>query len=99
MKNLIVGFMLIPIFVLAIAQPIKLDKPVFCDKTQTVIKALTNENVKEQPIWIGTDEDSRYSLFANEKEGTWTIIQFNKDVACILGTGENHKLIIPKEKI
>ena len=97
MKNCLFSVLFFP--AVALAQPVKIDKQVICDKTQTVIRALTNENLQEQPFWIGTDEDSRYSLFVNEKEGTWTIIQFNKEVACILGAGENHKLVKSKSKI
>ena len=31
---------------------------------------------------------SRYSLFVNEETKSWTLIQFDDKIACVLGTGE-----------
>ena len=70
------------------AEPVKVDKPVMCDKFSTVINILTNGESKESPVWIGKDENSNFSLLSNEKTGSWTLIQFNGTLACVLGSGD-----------
>jgi len=81
------------------AQVFQTPKIVICDKTKTVITALIGSELKETPIWLGTDENSKYSLFVNEKEKTWTIIQFNDEIACVIGAGTNHTPIFLGPKI
>jgi len=75
-----------------VAQPMTAKKEVYCDKTETVISVLKGRDYEESPIWFGKEKDSKtphYSLFVNQETKTWTIIQFNKDSACVLGTGES----------
>lgn len=91
MRKFLLGVLLLP--AIAIAEPVTVEKPVPCEKTETVINGLLNNDYKEQPIWIGVDDKSKYSIFANEKTGSWTIIQFNDKIACILGAGEGSKII------
>lgn len=45
------------------------------------------------PAWVGKDEGSKYVLMANEKTKTWTIVQFNDQVACVLGTGTDSNIV------
>jgi hypothetical protein len=88
MRNLIFSVLLLP--VLAWAQdPVMVDKKVACTTIEIVLSTLT-EDFNEEPIWIGQDTESRYSLFTN-KEGSWTIIQFNDKIACVIGTGKSSK--------
>ena len=47
---------------------------------------------KEVPFWVGSDADSKYVMMVNEKTKTWSFIQFNSKVACVLGTGSNGNL-------
>lgn len=89
MKKILLILALLPVIVLA--QPVTVEKPVICDKTPRVLAALTSNDIKERPFWLGTDDESKFSLFVNEQTGAWTFIQFNDKIACILGTGENHK--------
>jgi hypothetical protein len=91
MRNFLLGVLLLP--ALALAQPVTVEKPVPCEKTKTVIEGLLNSDYKEQPIWLGVDDKSRYSIFANEKTGSWTLIQFNDKIACVLGVGEGSKIL------
>jgi hypothetical protein len=97
MHKFIFGVLLLP--ALAHAQPVTVEKPVICDTPKTVIETLTGEGYQEQPFWIGNDETSRYILLANEKTKSWTIVQFNKNIACILGTGDNHKQVFSKPAV
>jgi hypothetical protein len=72
----------------ALSQPVRVNKTVFCDKTDTVMNALTKD-YQETSAWIGVDEDSEtnYTVLHNPETKTWTLIQFNRDVACVLGNG------------
>jgi hypothetical protein len=85
--------------VIAFAEPVKINKPVVCNDTSVVFKALTDGDFKEQPIWVGAAEDSKYTLFVNEKTGTWTVIQFDSKNACVLGEGIKSKQISNGPKI
>jgi hypothetical protein len=75
----------------ATAQTITVQKPLVCAPTSEVVSTLIGSEYKEQPIWMGVENStpsSRYSLFVNEQTKTWTLIQFDDKVACVLGTGE-----------
>ena len=71
------------------------DYPIVCDKTQKLIESLSL-NFKEKVSWAGrhVDDDSMYSLWVNERTGSWTLLKMNPEVACILGVGEESKFTI-----
>jgi hypothetical protein len=95
MRNLIFSVLLLP--VLARAQdPVMVDKKVVCTTVEIVLSTLT-EDYDEQPIWIGQSSDSRYSLFT-DKQGSWTIIQFNDKIACVIGAGRSSRQIFSGPK-
>jgi hypothetical protein len=79
----------------AVAQPMTTKKEVYCDKTEKIISILQGEDFEEAPIWFGKSDGNapNYSLFVNQKIKSWTIIQFNKETACVLGTGEGFNLL------
>jgi hypothetical protein len=91
MHKFIFGVLLLP--ALAYAQPVTVEKPVICDTPKIVIETLTGTGYREQPFWAGNDKSSRYIMLVNEDTGSWTIVQFNNNIACVLGTGENHRQI------
>lgn len=91
MRHLLAGVLLVP--VLASAEPVKIEKPVLCDNSRTVFKAFSEGEWKERPFWIGNGHNSKFTLLVNEETKTWTLIQFNEDIACILGTGENYRQV------
>jgi hypothetical protein len=72
------------------------DKPVLCGPSQTLFSFITGPDYKEQLYWIGKteSEDSKFALLVNAKTRTWTIVEFNNDLACILGTGVDYKNLI-----
>lgn len=92
MHKFIFGVLLLP--ALALAQPVTVEKPVVCEKTVTVLEAFSKGEWQEKPFWIGEDNKSKFGLLVNEKTKTWTLIQFNNDIACILGTGINHQTFL-----
>jgi hypothetical protein len=96
MKNFLISVLLLP--VLAIAQePVIVEKSIVCAKASTLLNGL-KDKYDELPIWIGQDERSRYSLFVS-KTGTWTLVQFSDEIACILGVGTDSREIFQGSKI
>ena len=78
---------------------VEINKKIVCDDSMPLLDSLFNE-YRESPVWAGTDEKSKYSLLINQETGTWTIIQFDKTTTCILGVGEDSRLInIKKSQI
>jgi predicted Holliday junction resolvase-like endonuclease len=69
---------------------VQVEKPIICMDTASLYKSLTSEELQEQIQWAGQSEsnDSKYLLFVNKKTKTWTFVQLNEKIACILGTGE-----------
>lgn len=68
-------------------------KPVYCSSLKLVIETVTSPEYNEKPIWSGRDEKSKYIMTANNKTGTWTMIQYNDNIACVIGVGENGNMI------
>jgi hypothetical protein len=70
-------------------------KPVPCKDSKTLALEVLKK-YGEEPIWFGEDEtaDSKYTITYNKETKTWSFIQFNDDVGCILGFGVNK----PKNK-
>ena len=97
MHKFLLGVLLLPAFV--VAQPVTVEKPVVCEKTEIVIDGLQKGQYKENPSWIGYDAKSKYTLFTNEKTKTWTMIQFNENIACIIGTGEGSRQVFTGPKV
>jgi len=84
------------------AQPVTIQKPVECVDTETLFRGLIGSDYKENPIWLGIQSGvslPKYTLFVNEKTKTWTLIQFNEKISCVLGTGENSTQIFNGPKI
>jgi hypothetical protein len=93
MRNLAVAFLLGLTVLLAHAQPIiNVDKPVVCSDLKTVIELASGE-FQEIPSWSGNDSISKFIIMANKKTGTWTFIQYNDKIACVLATGENARAL------
>jgi hypothetical protein len=65
------------------------DYPIVCDNTQKVIKVL-EEDFKEQLSWKGShaSDNSKYSLWINEKTRSWTLLKMTPETTCILGVGD-----------
>jgi hypothetical protein len=87
---------------LAVAQSVTVQKPIECADTATLLRGLSGSDYKEKPIWFGIEPGvtvSRYSLFVNEETKSWTLIQFDEKIACVLGTGENSTQIFNGPRI
>ena len=87
---------------LVAAQSVTVQKPVECADTKTLFQGLVGSDYKEKPIWWGVEPGaivSKYSLFVNEQTKSWTLIQFDEKIACVLGTGEASTLLFNGPKI
>lgn len=88
MKKILLGVLFLP--ALAVSQqmqgPVKVDKTVICGPIEDVLKTIANE-YKEKPIWGSKMEDSRIVLTVNDDTKTWSILQFNDKVACMIDSG------------
>jgi len=95
-------FLALLIVSLAVAQSVTVQKPTECVDTATLLRGLAGSDYKEKPIWWGIEPGatlSRYSLFVNEETKSWTLIQFDEKIACVLGTGEASTQIFSGPKI
>jgi hypothetical protein len=98
-------YFLLPVMLvlgLAVAQSVTVQKPIKCADTATLLRGLSGSDYKEKPIWWGIEPGatvSRYSLFVNEETKSWTLIQFDDKIACVLGTGEASTQIVNGPKI
>ena len=87
---------------IAVAQSVTVQKPMECADTATLLRGLAGSDYKEKPIWWGIEPGvtlSRYSLFVNEETKSWTLIQFDDKIACVLGTGEASTRIFSGPKL
>ena len=80
------------------AQPLTTTKEVQCDDTGKMIAVLKGKEFEEVPIWFGKGDSKapNYSLFVNAQTKSWTIIQFNNELSCVLGSGESYTVLSRK---
>ena len=99
LKTAIAGVLFLPALVFAQQQqgPVRIDKPVVCASTQVVISTIYEE-YKEVPIWGSQLGDSKIALMVNTETQTWTIIQWNKDVGCVIETGKDFFIRLPMDQ-
>ena len=74
----------------ATAEPRRLNKSVICDNTEKVFRTIVEE-FGETPQWRGVTSEQGTStvLTVNPKTGAWSLIEYTKDLACVIGVGEN----------
>jgi hypothetical protein len=97
MKYILI-FLISLVYLTAVAQPVTTKKEVQCDKTDVMISVLKGRDYEEVPIWFGKGESKapNYSLFVNAETKSWTIIQFNNELSCVLGSGESYTILSRK---
>jgi hypothetical protein len=81
------------------SEPFSSKKNIICDDATTLIGEIVKE-FGETPVWSGADPGTKttYGVLMNPKNGTWTIIQFDGKVACILGVGNEAKSLMSGSK-
>lgn len=80
---------------IANADTFQMRKVMICDKSETIFEKLAND-FQEYPVWRGKDvqDGSHYVITVNQESGSWTMVQFMKDIACVLGVGTDSKLVL-----
>jgi CRISPR/Cas system CMR subunit Cmr6 (Cas7 group RAMP superfamily) len=69
---------------------VQVSKRVLCAETTQVLEAFQGNKYKEVLRWSGRDlqnENNTYVLLTNTKTKTFTLIEMNTEMACVLGTG------------
>jgi len=69
---------------------IDLNKPLKCSDAQAVVKYFADTH-KEKPVWVGKSvHNTRITLMVNKETGSWTMIEYDDRLACVLGAGEEN---------
>ena len=68
---------------------INLNKPLKCSDAQAVVKYFV-ETHKETPVWVGKSvHNTQITLLMNKETRSWTLIEYDSKLACVLGAGED----------
>ena len=74
------------------AETFQLRKVMICDEKEKVIQTLA-QNFEEFPIWSGSsDGGTVISMFVNKTNGSYTLVEYDGVVACVISVG-NTKII------
>ena len=66
-----------------------LTKQVKCGNAEFVMNHFA-ENYGEKPIWVGkTNFNTHMTLMYNKEKRTWTIVEYEAKIACVIGSGDN----------
>jgi len=90
MKNTAVALLFCLISSIAHAQEIiDLTKPMKCSDAQSVMNYFVDIH-KETPIWVGKSvHNTHITLMMNKQTRSWTMIEYDTKIACVLGAGED----------
>jgi hypothetical protein len=93
MKKLALAFLFCWTSTLANAQLFDSKTTIQCGETKYILANLIGEEIQEHPLWVGTNDTSKTStmVMVNNNTQTWTVVQFDKKIACVLGVGEGFK--------
>lgn len=90
MRNTTMAFLFCLISSIAHAQEIvDLNKAMKCSEPQKVMNYFVDMH-KETPVWVGkTVHNSHITLLMNRETRSWTMIEYDDRLACVLGAGED----------
>lgn len=77
----------------AAEEPFELKKVVACTDTATLLSSISKSKWKELPMWVGRSSETTVSLFINNETKSWTIVQFNNEIGCILEVGTDSQAL------
>ncbi len=87
----------------ALAEQQVLNKKVTCDDSSKMLPFF-GEKYGEEPIWIGTTktDDGKDVVYlgvvVNPETQTWSVVMYNKEVSCLIESGEGFKFTLPEGK-
>ena len=90
MKNVSVALLFCLISSIAHAQEIiDLTKTMKCSDAQSVMNYFVDIH-KETPVWVGKSvHNTHITLMMNKQTRSWTMIEYDTKIACVLGAGED----------
>jgi hypothetical protein len=90
MRNTAMALLFCLISSIAHAQEIiDLQKPLKCSDAQSVMNYFVDIH-KETPVWVGKSVQNTYiTLLMNRETRSWTMIEYDSKLACVLGAGED----------
>jgi len=75
---------------------IDLNKAMKCSDAQSVMNYFVDTH-KETPVWVGkTVHNTHITLLMNRETRSWTLIEYDAKLACVLGAGEEKTGSDPK---
>jgi hypothetical protein len=89
MKKHLVAAIFLTLASLAFAEvPITVNKEIVCT-TPSIVFSAVRSMFGEQPIWHGNAEgEGSIVITANTTTNSWSIIQYNEKIACVLEVGK-----------
>jgi hypothetical protein len=90
MRKIVMAFLFCLTSSIANAQEIiDLTKPMKCSDAQSVMNYFVDIH-KEKPIWVGKSvHNTHITLMMNKQTRSWTMIEYDTTIACVLGAGED----------
>ena len=93
MRNLALAFLFCLLSSVANAQGFyQLEKPVTCSTLKNIVETLSG-NYGEVPHWNGIGTHSKYIMFVNPTNYTWTLVEYTDEIACVIGVGQKSTLL------
>jgi hypothetical protein len=75
---------------------IDLTKPLKCSDPKTLMNYYSKTD-RKTPIWVGkTLHNSYITLLINKETHSWVMIEYDDNLACVLGVGEEKSSSNPK---
>jgi len=69
-------------------QIIDLQKSLKCSDAPVIMNYFV-DTYKETPVWVGKSVNNTHiTLLVNKETGSWTMIEYDSRLACVLGAGE-----------
>jgi hypothetical protein len=90
MRSTTMAFLFCLISSIAHAQEIiDLQKSLKCSDAQVVMNYFVDTH-KETPVWVGKSvHNTHITLLMNRETRSWTMIEYDSRLACVLGAGED----------
>ena len=91
-KTAALAFLFCLISTIADAQIFESKKNITCGNTKFMLKGFAGEEIAEHPIWVGTTEETktRTVILVNKNTQTWSVIQLDDKVTCVLSIGDGY---------
>jgi len=97
MRSTTMAFLFCLISSIAHAQEIvDLQKSLKCSDAQVVMNYFVDTH-KETPVWVGKSvHNTHITLLVNKETRSWTMIEYDTRLACVLGAGEDRSSSNPE---